>query len=59
MDGLMMDDYPLTLTPLLDRAERLFPEVRIVSRLPDRSLHTTEYASVVRKARTLAAALRG
>lgn len=58
MDGLMMDEYPLTLSPLLDRAERLFPSVRIVSRLPDRSLHVTEYAEVARKARTLGAALR-
>jgi fatty-acyl-CoA synthase len=58
MEGLMMDDYPLTLTPLLERAERLFPTVRIATRAPDRSVRTTDYATVARRARTLAAALR-
>jgi fatty-acyl-CoA synthase len=57
MEGLMMDDYPLTLRPLLDRAERLFPSVRISTRTPDRSVRATDYATVVRRARTLAAAL--
>ena len=36
MLGTMMN-YPLTLTHILERAGRLFPEARIVSRLPDRS----------------------
>jgi hypothetical protein len=35
MEGLMMDDYPLTLNPLLKRAEQLFPSVRIASHAPD------------------------
>ena len=52
-----MDDYPLTLSPLLPRAERLFPTVRISSRAPDRSVRSTDYATVVRRARSLAAAL--
>jgi fatty-acyl-CoA synthase len=57
MEGLMMDDYPLTLSPLLERADRLFPTVRISTRTPDRSIRSTDYATVVRRARTLAAAL--
>jgi fatty-acyl-CoA synthase len=57
MEGLMMDDYPLTLTPLLTRAERLFPTVRIAGRAPDRSVRATDYATVAHRARTLASAL--
>ena len=34
-----MMDFPLTLTPILERAGKLFPDVEIVIRLPDKSLH--------------------
>jgi fatty-acyl-CoA synthase len=54
--GTMMD-YPLTLDHLLVRAERMFPAVPVVSRLPDRSLHRTTYGQVARQARALAEAL--
>ncbi len=54
----MMDDYPLTLSPMLERVERLFPTVRIASRAPDRSIRSTDYAHVVGRARRLAAGLR-
>jgi fatty-acyl-CoA synthase len=54
--GTMMD-YPLTLDHLLVRAERMFPAVPVVSRLPDRSLHRTTYGKVARRARGLAEAL--
>ena len=57
MDGLMMDDYPLTLTPLLDRAERIFPAVKIASRCPDGVVRYSDYGTVVRRARSLAGAL--
>jgi fatty-acyl-CoA synthase len=57
LEGLMMDDYPLTLTPLLERVERLFPTVRVASRAPDRSVRATDYGGVVRRARTLVAAI--
>jgi fatty-acyl-CoA synthase len=57
MQGLMMDDYPLTLGTLLDRAERLFPKVTIATRALDKSVRHSDYASVVRRARTLAAAI--
>ena len=54
--GTMMD-YPLTLDHLLVRAERMFPAVPVVSRLPDRSLHRTTYGQVAARARALAEAL--
>ena len=57
MQGQMMDDYPLTLGPLLHRAETLFPNVRISSRAPDRSVRSTDYATIVRRARSLATAI--
>jgi fatty-acyl-CoA synthase len=57
MLGTMMN-YPLTLTHILERAGRLFPEQEIVSRLPDHSLHRCTYAEVHRRARRLAEALQ-
>ena len=56
MRGLMMD-YPLTLAPLLERAERIFSRVEIVSRHPDRTVARTTYAEFARRARRLAGAL--
>ncbi|MGH9670104.1 MAG: long-chain fatty acid--CoA ligase [Terriglobales bacterium] len=53
-----MMDYPLTLLPMLERAGKLFPQVEIVSRLPDRSLHRCTYADFHRRARRLAEALQ-
>jgi fatty-acyl-CoA synthase len=58
MLGTMMQ-VPLTLTAILERTGRLFGGVEIVSRLPDRGLHRTNYAAVCRRARNLAAALAG
>jgi fatty-acyl-CoA synthase len=57
MKGLMMDDYPLTLTPLLSRAELLFPRVTIASRKPGKSVQYSDYGTLVPRARSLAAAL--
>ena len=54
--GTMME-FPLTLDHLLVRAERMFPAVPVVSRLPDRSLHRTTYGVVAERARALAEAL--
>lgn len=51
-------NYPLTLTHILERAGKLFPEREIVSRLPDRSLHRCTFADVYRRARCLAEALQ-
>jgi len=57
MDGLMMD-FPLTLTHLLRRAEQFFPRGEIVTRLPDKSFHRTNYRETMRRSRQLAAALK-
>ncbi len=56
MDGTMMD-FPLTLTPMLERAGKLFPDVEIVTRLPDKSLHRHSFADFQRRATLLASAL--
>ncbi|HTS24899.1 MAG TPA: long-chain fatty acid--CoA ligase [Bryobacteraceae bacterium] len=56
MLGTMMQ-FPLTLTHILERAERLFGSVPIVSRLADKSIHRSNYGEVCRRARALAAAL--
>jgi len=58
LTGLMMD-YPLTLTPLLQRAEQFFPTREIISRMPDKSVHRTTYASFVQRAKALGSVLTG
>jgi fatty-acyl-CoA synthase len=52
-----MQRVPLSINPLLERAGRLFPEVEIVSRLPDKSLRRHRFADFHRRARRLAAGL--
>ncbi|HVV84416.1 MAG TPA: long-chain fatty acid--CoA ligase [Kofleriaceae bacterium] len=52
-----MMDVPLTLTPILDRAARLFGDIEIVSGRPDRSVHRATYADFVDRALRLANAL--
>jgi len=55
--GLMMDDYPLTLTTLVERAEQLTPGRKVVSRRPDGSIHRTTLGETAERARRLATAL--
>ncbi len=57
MNGTMMD-FPLTLTHMLDRAGKLFGQVEIVSRRPDKSIVRCTYKDVFTRARKLASALR-
>jgi fatty-acyl-CoA synthase len=57
MQGLIMD-YQLNVPAIMRRAEQLFADREIVSRLPDRSWHRTTYADLVRRAKQLALALR-
>jgi fatty-acyl-CoA synthase len=57
MQGTMMD-YPLTLSHSLERAGKFFPNVEIISRRPDHSLHRYTYADLYRRARALAEALQ-
>ncbi|HET8964895.1 MAG TPA: long-chain fatty acid--CoA ligase [Candidatus Acidoferrum sp.] len=56
MRGTMMD-FPLTLPVLLERAGKLFPNVEIMSRRPDRSVVRTNYGRFYKRARRLASAL--
>src|SRR3979411_2069836 len=56
MRGTMMD-FPLTLPTLLERADKLFARVEIVSRRPDHSFVRTCYGEFYRRARRLSSAL--
>jgi fatty-acyl-CoA synthase len=55
--GLMMDDYPLALKPVLERAELLFGPRSVVSRRPDDSIHRTTMGECTERARRLGSAL--
>ena len=52
-----MQRVPLSINPLVERAGRLFPQVEIVSRLPDKSLRRHRFADYHRRTRQLGAAL--
>ena len=53
-----MQRVPLSINQFLDRAGKLFPEVEIVSRRPDKSLARHRFADFHRRARRLCAALQ-
>jgi hypothetical protein len=53
MLGTMMQ-FPLTLTPILECARKVFGAGEIVSRLPDGSSNRSTYADLYRRARALA-----
>ncbi|GIW25692.1 long-chain fatty acid--CoA ligase [Meiothermus sp.] len=57
MQSTMMD-FPLTISHILERAGKFFPNEEIVTRLPDKSLHRYTYAEFYRRARRLASALQ-
>jgi acyl-CoA synthetase (AMP-forming)/AMP-acid ligase II len=48
---------PLSVNHLLERSRQFFGNHEIISRLPDKSLHRTNYMALHRRARQLAAAL--
>ncbi len=56
--GLMMDDFPLSLTAVVERAEKLTPARKVVSRRPDGSIHRTTLGETAKRARHLATALK-
>ena len=58
MTGLMMD-YPLTLTHILERAAKIFPDREIASRVDDGSMHRYTYRDFHRRVHRLAHALDG
>jgi fatty-acyl-CoA synthase len=55
--GLMMDDYPLSLTAVVERAERFTPGRKVVYRRPDGSIHRTTIGDCAARARRLGSAL--
>jgi len=52
-----MQRVPLSINPLVERAGKLFPQVEIVSRLPDKSLQRHRFSDFHRRTRQLASAL--
>ncbi len=58
-EGLMMDDYPLSVAALVERAERYSPGQEIVFRRPDGSVGRTTFADCAHRSRCLASALAG
>ncbi len=59
LSGLMMDDFQLSLTALVERAEQLSSTRSVVSRRSDGSLERTTIGDCTRRARQLADALAG
>jgi fatty-acyl-CoA synthase len=57
VDGLMMD-YQLNVSAILRRADELYGDSEISSRLPDKSWHTYAYAEFVARTKRLVVALR-
>lgn len=52
-----MDDYPLTLTRIVERAERFHADVEVVSRRPSGAVERTTLGECAARARNLATAL--
>jgi fatty-acyl-CoA synthase len=57
LNGLMMDDFPLSLTAVVERAERFSNEREVVFRRPDGTVGRTTVGECARRARRLASAL--
>jgi fatty-acyl-CoA synthase len=57
-EGLMMDDYPLSLRTVVERAERFSPERKVVFRRPDGSVGRTTFGACAERARRLGTALQ-
>ena len=57
LNGLMMDDFQLSLTVLVERAERLNSGAPVVSRRPDGSVRRTNLGECAQRARRLASGL--
>lgn len=53
-----MMNFPLTLATVLERARRFFPQVEIVSRRADDSLHVTNYAGLYGRVQALVQGLQ-
>ena len=53
-----MMNFPLTLVAILERAGTYFPDVEIISRLPDRSIHRSTWGEAYRRSLRLAECLQ-
>jgi fatty-acyl-CoA synthase len=58
LEGLMMDDFPLSFTTIVERAERLGSRAKVVWRRPDGSIARNTLPDCAQRARRLASALR-
>jgi fatty-acyl-CoA synthase len=57
LSGNSMDDYPLTLTSIVERAERFHADREVISRRPAGTITRTTLGACARRARRLAGAL--
>jgi fatty-acyl-CoA synthase len=57
LSGLMMEDFPLSLTAVVERAGRFSATREVVSRRPDGSIHRGTLGGCVERARLLSSAL--
>ena len=57
LNGLMMDDFQLSLTTLVERAEQLSPTSEVVARLGDGSIRRMKIGECTQRARRLATGL--
>lgn len=57
-EGLMMDDCPLSLTAVVERAERFSAKKSVVFRRPDGTVGRTSFGACIERARRLGSALR-
>src|SRR6516165_8602420 len=53
-----MMNYPLTLISVLERAGTYFGGVEVISRLPDKSIHRSNWGEVYKRSRQLAECLQ-
>ena len=53
-----MMNFPLTLTAILERAGTYFPDVEVISRLPNKSIHRSNWGALYSRARQLAECLQ-
>lgn len=59
LTGTSMNDYSLTLTSIVERAERFHSDQEVISRRPSGTIFRTTLGACARRARCLAAALQG
>lgn len=58
LSGASMDNYPLTLTSVVERSERFHSDQEVVSRRPSGAVSRTTLGACARRARRLAGALQ-